>query len=38
MALAIAASRCTGPVAIRNTACVDTSFPGFLRLLAEATG
>ena len=37
MAMAIAAGRCTGPVAVHDTACVDTSFPGFLRLLQEAT-
>lgn len=36
MSMAIAASRCTGPVVIHDTACVDTSFPGFLRLLQEA--
>ncbi len=38
MSLAIAAIRCTGPVTIRDTACVATSFPGFLRLLEEAAG
>jgi len=38
MSMAIAASRCTGPVVVHDTACVDTSFPGFLRLLQEATG
>jgi len=36
MSMAIAASRCTGPVVVTDTACVDTSFPGFLRLLQEA--
>jgi len=37
MALAIAASRCTGPVEVEDVACVATSFPGFLELLQGAT-
>ncbi|RMF83652.1 MAG: 3-phosphoshikimate 1-carboxyvinyltransferase, partial [Nitrospirae bacterium] len=36
MAMAVAAARCTGPVVVRDTACVDTSFPGFYRLLRAA--
>jgi 3-phosphoshikimate 1-carboxyvinyltransferase len=37
MALAVAASRCMGPVEVEDVACVATSFPGFLELLEEAT-
>jgi 3-phosphoshikimate 1-carboxyvinyltransferase len=36
MSLAIAALFADGETTIRDVACVDTSFPGFARLLAEA--
>jgi 3-phosphoshikimate 1-carboxyvinyltransferase len=35
MALAIAALFAQGEVRVEDVACVDTSFPGFARLLAE---
>jgi 3-phosphoshikimate 1-carboxyvinyltransferase len=35
MSLAIAALFADGETTIRDVACVDTSFPGFARLLAE---
>ena len=36
MSLAIAALFAEGETVIRDIACVDTSFPGFARLLREA--
>jgi 3-phosphoshikimate 1-carboxyvinyltransferase len=36
MSLAIAALFAEGETVIRDVACVDTSFPGFARVLAEA--
>jgi 3-phosphoshikimate 1-carboxyvinyltransferase len=36
MSFAIAALRASGPVAIRDCANVETSFPGFVELAASA--
>ena len=36
MAFAMAGNAARGPVRIRDTACIDTSFPGFIRLAGKA--